>query len=328
MNNIFLTGATGFIGQHLAEKLINDRNKVKIFTRRQIPLFSKLEKSGAEILTGELGSKPLLNEAVEGVDTVIHVAGATKTLTEKEMFRVNAEYTKNLLDACNGKNIRFIFISSQAAAGPAARPDRPVVETDDPNPLTWYGKSKLAAEKEVVEWGKNNDNKFTIIRPPSVFGPKEKDIFACFKLIKKNIAFIMGFKEKRLSIIYVKDLVNAICHLAQKVKPEGATYFACSDDHYSWDELFSAIASAMGKNRYLNLKLPEMTAFPVAFFSELTAKLTKKPALLNFQKIIEMKQDNWICSNYLLKSTGWEPSYSLKEGMEETVKWYRENNWL
>ncbi|HDT11674.1 MAG TPA: NAD(P)-dependent oxidoreductase, partial [bacterium] len=313
---------------HLTEKILACGHQVKILSRRHNQAVSEFEKRGAEISIGEFSDINLLKKSVDSAETVVHLAGATKTLTENDMFKVNVDYTKNLLEACNGKNIHFVYMSSQAAAGPAISPDKPVVESDTPAPLTWYGKSKLAAENEVSKWGEENHNEFTIIRPPSVYGPGEKDIFACFRLMKKHISFSMGFKEKQLSVIYVKDLVSATVHLIENVKPSGKTYFASSDGHYSWEELFSAIATAMGKNKYLKIKLPEITAVPVAFFSESIAKITKTPALLNFQKIIEMKQDYWICSNYLLKSTGWEPSYSLEKGMKETVEWYLANNWL
>jgi dihydroflavonol-4-reductase len=116
--------------------------------------------------------------------------------------------------------------------------------------------------------------------------------------------------------------------MVDNIKPEGKTYFASSDNAYTWEELFAAIASAMNKNNYLNLKLPEFTAFPVAMVSEIIAKATQKPALLNFQKIVEMKEDFWVCSNSLLRSTGWEPAFSIEKGMKETVEWYLANNWL
>ncbi len=328
MQNIVLTGATGFIGQHLATAVLNSDHRLNILSRRQKGEFSGFETKGAKISICELSSKSILKLMTKNCDTVIHLAGTTKTLTEKEMFEVNVEYTKNLLDVCDGRNIHFVYISSQAAAGPAIDPEKPVKESDPPNPLTWYGKSKLKAEEEVINWGKKNNNKFTIIRPPSVFGPGEKDIFSCFKLMNKNLSFSIGYKEKRISVIYVKDLVSAIMHLVENVEPSGKTYFASSDHHYSWEELFSAIAGSMNKKRYLKLKLPEISAVPVAVFSEAMSKITKKPALLNSQKIIEMKQDFWVCSNALLKSTGWTPQYSLDEAMKETANWYKNNNWI
>jgi nucleoside-diphosphate-sugar epimerase len=328
MSKITLTGATGFIGQHFAKEIIASEEELKILSRRKNKLLLDFEKLGARISTLELSDKKGIASELGDCETVIHLAGATKTLTEKEMFKVNVEYTKNLLDVCDGRNIHFVYISSQAAAGPAKNLQNPVKESDSPNPLTWYGKSKLEAENEVKKWGERKNNNYTVIRPPSVFGPGEKDIFSCFKLMNKNLSFSIGYKEKRLSVIYVKDLVSAIMHLSKNIEFSGKTYFASSDDHYSWEELFSAIAQSMNKRKYLKLKLPEFSAVPVAFFSEMMSKITKKPALLNSQKIIEMKQDFWLCSNSLLKSTGWKPKYSIKEAMDETTRWYRENNWL
>jgi len=328
MKKILLTGATGFIGSNLASEVLDKGHSLHIVSRRQNCAILEFEKRGAKISTCELDDLPELKNCTKDIDIIIHLAGATRTLTEKEMFNVNCQYTKNLLDVSENKDIHFIYVSSQAAAGPALSPDIPVTESDTPNPLTWYGKSKLAAEIEVKKWGSRNNNKFTILRPPSVFGPGEKDIFSCFKLMKSNLSLIMGFSRKMLSVVYVKDLVSSILHVAENIEPTGETYFVSSDLPHSWEELFSAIASSMGKQRHLTIKLPEITAYPVACFSELVARIKKEPALINSQKIIEMKQNYWVCSNALIKSTGWKPQYSLSEAMDETVDWYRKNNWL
>ncbi|HPM45673.1 MAG TPA: NAD-dependent epimerase/dehydratase family protein [bacterium] len=326
MKKVIVTGATGFIGSHLVSKLVKMQGvSLTVLTRRMTKDLATLEKSGVEVVLCELSDVHLMKNRFRGVDCLIHLAGATKTLTEKEMFEVNAGYTENLLKSCE-LGTHFVLVSSQAVAGPAKSKDKPVTESDLPNPLTWYGKSKLEAENEVKEWGKSSI--FTIVRPCSVYGPGERDIFSYFKLVKSGLSLTVGFKEKRLSIIYVDDLVNAILHLAFNVKPSGTTYFASGDEDCSWKEFSATVSEAMGKKGVIPVKLPEFASLPVALVSEFIAKMTEKAALLSFQKIIELRQDYWLCSNALLKSTGWKPEYTLQKGVDESVRWYRLNGWL
>jgi nucleoside-diphosphate-sugar epimerase len=251
MNKILVTGSTGFIGRHLVKKLLNNGIKTVIQARRWISEFDGFKKAGAEIYIGELSDRNFLEKIIFDVKCVIHLAGATKSFNEKQMNEINVNYTRNLLSVCNRKGVHFVYISSQAAAGPASSLLSAVTENDTPLPLTWYGKSKLKAEEKVKEWGNNNSNSYTIIRPCSVYGPGEKDIFNYFKLVSRNISITVGKKGKAFSLIYVEDLVNAIVHLSFEIKPEGKTYFASGDENATWEQFSALLAKIMKKPRQI-----------------------------------------------------------------------------
>jgi len=268
-----------------------------------------------------------LNGIIGKDDIVIHCAGATKTIYEDDMTRSNILCTESLLKACESKNVKFVFLSSQAVGGPSSGISHFIDEKDKPNPLTWYGKSKYRAEKTVKAWGEKNQNDYLIVRASSVFGPKEKDFLQYFKLVNHHISLVMGIKEKHLSIIFINDLVNGIFFLLEQKNLKQKTYYLCGDETITWSSFATLIKQAMGKN-VLKIKLPEFAAYPVAAVSELISKISGKPALINFQKIIEMKQNYWLCSNKLIKSLGWAPEFNLKNGILLTLEWYQKKNWL
>ncbi len=221
----------------------------------------------------------------------------------------------------------MIFISSQAAAGPSNQ-HPPVDERRPPHPINWYGISKLQAETIVREWGETHRQNYLILRPSSVFGPRDKDFYLLFKSINKGLCILPGDGSQRLSIIHVNDLVEAVAAVAESEK-RGRTYFVTNDYSCTWIEIAGAIHTALEKSGALTMKLPVAIASPLSRLFDAVAWFTGKPSLLSYQKVIEMKQTAWLCSNRLIKQEqGWQPSFSLAQGMVETAKWYHQEKWL
>ncbi|HNT27210.1 MAG TPA: NAD(P)-dependent oxidoreductase [bacterium] len=326
MKEVLVTGATGFVGGHLTELLLAKGIRPRLLTRRRNDDVSRFEKEGASIYVGEQGDTALLREATDGCDTVIHVAGATKRLIEQEYLDGNLRFTEALLAPLTGGQ-RFILVSSQAAAGPSTG-DRPVVESDPPRPLTWYGKSKLAAEEAVRKWGAEHGDKYLILRPCSVFGPNERDIYTYFQFMDKGILLLLGTGGKKISIIHVADLCDAIVAAAESTVT-GRTFFVANDVPVSWRELGETIRVAMGKKNVLRIAIPEWVAAPIGHAAGLAGRLMGRALPVNGQKVIEMKQDAWICSNGAIKEAlDWRPRLPLAEAVAQTVAWYRANGWL
>jgi nucleoside-diphosphate-sugar epimerase len=330
-----VTGATGFIGSMLAEHLSNrahqqnDKSISRIYCLvRQTSSLLWLKDLPVELVYGDLFAAAALASVLPQVTHVFHLAGVTKARTEQEYFRANGEGTRHLLQLCARharKLERFVYVSSQAAAGPSLD-GHLISEEEPPRPVSIYGRSKLAGEKACQEFWR--EMPITIIRPPVVYGPRERDVYQYFKQVKMGIRPRLGWHERKVSLIHAEDLVDGILLASEHPKAVGETYFMTNPQPYDWQELGKAIATVMRK-KTISIIIPEWIVPIVAAMSELVAKLNNKPALLNFDKVREMRQYYWVCSGEKARQQlGFMPKLSVEEGLRDTWRWYRENGWL
>ncbi|MBL7995744.1 NAD-dependent epimerase/dehydratase family protein [bacterium] len=322
-----VTGATGFIGSHLVESLIAKKYEV-ICTVRPTSDLVWLKGLNCRLVQGDITDRESLIAPVREAEYIFHVGGITKAKKEADYYKINADGSRILYEVCLEHNpgIKKIVHLSSLAAGGAALTVRPRNETDTDSPLTYYGKSKLEGEKYALQYSKLLP--ITILRPPAVYGPREKDIFFYFQLISKHLKPQLGWNKKYLSMIYVSDLVNAILLAAEAPKSNGQIYYVDDGCVYSWQDLSMEIQRAM-QTWTLPLLVPEWLITVAAYIGEAWASLTSKPALLNRQKIIELKQKSWATSSEKIRNElGFQSEYDLKKGCTETVKWYREQGWI
>ncbi|MCK5809216.1 NAD(P)-dependent oxidoreductase [bacterium] len=321
---ILLTGSTGFIGSHTASALLDAGADLILFSRRKNELTKEFEKRGATIYTASFTDSKALESALKDVDIVVHVAAATNGVKKEDLIFSNVTFTEEILKRFSK---RMIHVSSLSAAGPSFE-GVPIKEGEPERPQNWYGESKLEAEQVVKKWGEQNDNNFVILRPSPVFGPREKDFFQYFSMMKMGIRFILGTGKQRISMAYADDVVSSITFMITHPEVKGETFFVCGDSAPDWLEIAAAIQEGMDKKRAMTLKLPEFFVYPVTFVNDIIQKFTKKPALLNSQKLADIKQDSWMCSNEKLKKLGWKPSFSFKEAIKMTAEWYKKEGWL
>lgn len=327
MMRIFVTGATGFIGSFLVEALLDKGYDVRCLVRTTSNLrwISDLD---VECFYGSLLDPSSLKEGLKDVDYVYHVAGITKAGTEKAFYDGNFEATRHLVHAVLDAGMelkRFLHVSSLAAAGPSPT-IRAITEDHPPAPLTYYGKSKLAAEAFLKEYF--DKLPVTIVRPPAVYGPRDTDILDFFKTVKMGIIPQLQGKDKYASLIFVRDLVAGMIQAAEKSKARSQIYYLSDPKPYSYEEFARVILNAMGK-RGIRLPVPLPMMKGIAALSEGFARLTKKNTIINKQKMIEMEQDFWVCSPVKAKKEfGFESRYALVDGVEETLRWYVQNKWL
>ncbi len=326
MDCVALTGATGFIGSHIAEALMNHGFQIRVFVRRKTEFIAKIEAKGAKVFVSHPDDTQTLKKAFENADTVIHCAGLTKALREQDYINVNVSFTKNILDSLDRQQ-KFIFLSSQAASGPS-RNDLPTDENTPPAPITYYGKSKLMAEYHIQQWAQKKHANYTILRPSVVYGPRERDMYCMFRLIKQGIMPLLNGGRMRLSIIHVHDLVKAT--IKTVMSPcDNQIYFVSGDYGYSWEEVCKTIQWAVNRAKALKINLPVSVISPIACVFDTIALARGKPALLNSQKLIEIRQSSWLCSNRKIKNNlKWKPEVSLREGIRQTAHWYFSKNWL
>ena len=313
---IFLTGATGFIGKNLVPLFKGHEIFCLVRSREK---FESIKRDNVFPVYGDIRDElPDLPE----VDVIIHNAGVVRC-SSKKYYEVNSEGTAALLrKAKKIKTLKkIIFISSQAASGPAEF-SRPAEESDESRPVSDYGKSKVLAEKFVRESGVP----YIILRPAAVYGPGDRDLFVTFKMVKKGIAFLPAGK-KYINFINVKDVCAGIekavfspCH--------NGTFFLAYPEIETQESFVRVIAERAGKECRI-IRVPLFLLRAAGAFFAVVGFFTRKTALLNPQKVKEITAEHWLVNpERMLNGLGFQPRYDLKIGVALTLKWYEEHGWL
>jgi nucleoside-diphosphate-sugar epimerase len=322
-----VTGGQGFIGSHLCARLLAEGHRVRVLARPSSDL-GNLAGLDVEVAPADITQAETLPSAVAGCELVFHAAAVLKGLHERDLLRVNAEGTRNLAAAsvaATPRPARFVYVSSLAAAGPSPGGTRPHTENTAPQPLTWYGRSKLAGEDAVraaagLAW--------TIVRPPIVFGPRERDVLGYFRIARRGFLPVVGAADRFYSLIYVEDLVEGLVRAAVAPVSAGQVYYLAGPEVVSWVELGRLIAAALGVTGR-TLRLPEAVAVLAGHAADLIARARGRPEIFSSQKVVEMLAPAWVCSaEKAARELGWRAATPLPEALANTARWYREHGWL
>jgi len=324
-----VTGATGFIGSHLVDALLERGVEVRCLVRRSSNR-RWLEGKPVELVEASLEDPDSLAPAVREVEIVYHVAGLIAARSYEEFLRGNRDATANLLAAVRryAPGIRrFVFLSSLAAVGPAPSLAEPVTEQTPYHPITAYGRSKQAAE-EVVRAAADT-LPITIVRPPAVYGPRDAATLPFFRSVRLGIAPLIGFRDKYLSLVHVRDLVRGILLAAESPQAVGQIYFISSEEVYTWAQLTEAARVALGRRYVWRVRVPHAFVMGIASVAEVAGWVMKRPPVFDFEKGRDLIQPYWICSVEKARTElGYRQCVGLVEGMQETVQWYRQHGWL
>ena len=325
---ILLTGANGFVGSHILDRLRAAQRPVAVLLRKTSNTrFIENHLPHVDVHYGSLADADSLQEAMRDADCVIHCAAKTKAVHIAEYYEVNGEGTGNLVRAVNalkGSVKHLIHISSLAAGRPADA-STPALEGDVPQPVSEYGKSKLRAEEAVKKYC---DVPYTILRPSAVYGPRDADFLSAFKAVRRHLMPIVGSGRTQLSIAYVGDVAEAALRCLDDPVAHGKTYHVAAPDPCTTRGFLREIAAAMNV-RALPVRLPFAALYPICVGQELLARVTGKPSILSRQKLAEMKAPGWVCSTDLIRrEIGFTADTPLREGIARTIAWYEQNGWL
>ncbi len=326
-----VTGASGFVGSTLCEELLRRGVETHALMRSTS---SSVNLGAAKVIPvkGSLGDVESLSRAVAEADVIYHVAGVTAARSQADFFTANAEGTRNLLQAVrkSGRKIkRFVYVSSLAAAGPS-RPDKPNFEDDPTHPVSDYGLSKLGGEKAVAEF--KSYFPVAVVRPPAVYGPRDKGVYTFFQAIRGGVLPLLGMSNpdpRRYSFVHVDDLVQGIVKtgVSETIR-SGETFYISGDGEFSWEEAMRLIARGMEKQA-VPVRLPIVAMKGAAALCTAYSKAFGKVLPFSLDKIKEIEAPAWTCSNQKAKTAlGFEPYWTLERGLAQTAKWYRENGWL
>lgn len=323
---VLITGASGFVGYHLIAQALDAGLQVFAAVRPSSDVshlkdfdvtYTNLQYNSVEALKADI----LKN----GYNYIIHASGTTKAKTKAEYNRINAEYSRNLAQAAADSNIeKFVFVSSLAALGPAGDISAEILDDSVPKPVTSYGESKLLAEQYLNEI---ENLPLLTFRPTAVYGPREKDIFIVLKSFNMGLEPYIGRFSQRLSFIYVKDLVDVLLS-ALKSDIVHRTYNVSDGRDYDRYALGNYSKKFLNK-KTLKFHLPVAgVSLLASCMDRLYANSNSTPAL-NKEKMSELTAANWACDiSKLQEDLNFAPKFNLEQGLEETLSWYKKNNWL
>lgn len=317
-----VTGASGFVGSHLVEELLRRNWRVRVLLRATSSR-QWLPVDRIEIVAGDVTDAPSLAAAVPGASAVFHLAAITSATRASDYVRVNVDGTRQLCEAIRARNAgaAVICCSSLAAGGPA-RSGHPVTEADAPHPITAYGASKLAAEGIIAAAGL----RAVIVRPPAVYGPRDHDVLAAFRLATRGLAVRLGPRGQRLSFVHVEDLARGLADAADRGIGRGMYYVSGAVN--TWEELVSALGAAVGR-RVWPLRVPVTLGRAVAAVGQLVARIDRHKPLLTLDRIRDLTEPDWGCDDTRAREElGYAPRIPLVEGMRATAAWYRAAGWL
>ncbi|MEX0779953.1 MAG: NAD(P)-dependent oxidoreductase [Balneolales bacterium] len=320
----FITGGTGFIGSHLVDFLISGDAEVRCLVRNQEKW---LEGKQYTKVIGDMHDLPVLQKGMKDADIVFHLAGLVKAPDYPEFYRVNVDATENVIRMARKCGVKkIVILSSLAAAGPSN--GTPLAEDDQHEVVSMYGKSKKKME-EMIHSLSDEKTSITIIRPPAVYGPREDQIYSLFKMASKGIFPILGKKgaDKRLSLIYVSDLVEGMMLAANNQKKGVETYYISSEKTYTWEEVKTATSNVLNK-RLQVIYLKPAVAKKIAGTIEQVSSFFGHYPVINREKANEMILE-WTCSvEKAKKELDYRQHVPLETGITKTINWYKKHNWL
>jgi len=313
---IAVTGGSGFVGRKLVSALVERGHKVRVLSRSA----RESDNPSVEFAAVDYADVNYITAALEGCDTVYHLAAAIFAYNYAGFEKANVKTARTLVSACNRSGVRrVIMVSSLAAAGFSPDPSKPRVETDAPAPASDYGITKLGAERELDKLRKEIQR--TVFRPPIVYGKNDSGVSKIASWVKRGLMVNTADPNAYFSFIYVDDLVDALCASLEKKETYGQTYFVCEEKNYTWTNFINMMAAKMGREKVKLISAPLWLLKTVAFFYETAARIFGFEPALNYDKIKEaVVPGHWICSPAKWVALTGQKFTPLEQGLEKSFK--------
>ena len=358
----FITGGTGFIGRRLAFKLVEAGKRV-VCLARPTSNRAPLAALGVSFIDGDLSDLEALRRGIDGADAVFHLAGLTRETRSGDFQKVNCAGSVNVASACadlGGK--RLVAVSSLACAGIGLREPKAVPageeayapyrlrrETDLPRPLSPYGRSKFAAENELLQFA--DRVAISVARPPYVFGEGDMASLKLFQMVNKGGKITLpGYLDQFYSFVYVDDLADALIAIeerGERLTPtslaptdpdsKGArgtcsgtgVYFVCSPVAIKFSTFGKLIGAAYGRSRVSAIRVPPLGVLGAGVYGEIYKRVRGKIPPFDLNKAIEAVRGPWICSGAKAAAQlGLDFGPELDGKIARTAKWYEREGLL
>lgn len=332
-----VTGANGFIGAHLAQRLVDRGDEVTCLVRRTSNV-ERIEPLPVSLAYGDITDVDSLSEPISGTDVVYHLGATIRALSNRQYYRVNEGGTENVARVCAGqeKPPVMVLVSSLSAVAPSE--DGTPIREDHPSaPVSHYGLSKRAAERVARRYADRVP--ITVVRAAGVFGEADR---SCLPMFKPIFQFGVHVYPAPLcvSMIHCADLVELIILAAERgrrIDPKGRAedgdakgfYFGACDEYPTYREFGQMIGRALGRDRVRMVAVPSALVWSLASFNELTGQVIRRPHIFALDRCRDATAGCWFCSpQAAVDDLGFRPKASLAERLRQTADWYRTQGWL
>ena len=322
----FVTGATGFVGGHVARALSGEGWHVKALVRHGGNAHRlEMRELAVEIVPSDLARRADIANAVAGCDAIVHVAGLVKARTLDDYRQANVRSTEFLLRAArqSAPEAVFVLVSSQAAAGPA-REGNPVREGDVARPMSSYGVSKREAEEAVErEW----TGPWIVLRPAVVYGPGDRGLLPLFRAAARGWVPVPAGRS-RIQVIHAEQAALAIARAAGRSDLAGRTGFLCDPEPVTIRDFAGTIARLPPRPARL-VTIPDGFVRAAALAASVSEIVTRQPRPFNADKAREILAGDWLCDSAPLRQDLRLPApTALDVGLQATWAWYAREGWL
>lgn len=326
-----VTGAPGWLGTRLVEALLGKAPDLTQFSSRgarpvralTIPGLdaSPLTAMGAEVVTGDVRNPESLTTAMQGVDTVFHLAGLIHPKKIPELYEINTEGTKNMLAAARAAGVRrFIYISSNSPAGCNKKRHALMKESNPVNPYKGYGKSKALAEDAVNAANQEGVFETVILRPCWFYGPNQPERQSrFFKMIKAGKPIVFGDGNNLRSMSYIDNSVQGMLLAEGATHAAGQTYWIADERAYSTLEIYETVADILGVTNFKPRHIPGLASEICELIDDVLQAVGMY--ITEFHVAGEMNKDIACSIEKAKRELGYRPTIDLREGMRRSIEW-------
>lgn len=324
---VLVTGATGYTGGHLCDRLVAEGYSVRALVREPNGS-ADLHSRGVEVAVGDLRNARSLEQAVNGIDVVYHIAALfrTENVSRNDMWETNAQGPQDLLDASIKAGVqRFVHCSTVGVHGNIKNP--PANEEAPYSPGDHYQKSKTEGERRVLKYMKEGLVPTVVFRPTGIYGPGDMRWLKLIKAIKSRMYFMVGSGEVLFHAVYIDDLIDGIIRCGTREEAVGNVYILGGEHPITLNQMYGTIAEELNV-RPIHIRVPFAPVYAAGYLCELIFKpLGINPPLYR-RRVKFFKNTRWFDISKAKNDLGFKPAIDMKTGIHLTVEWYRENGWL
>lgn len=325
---VLVTGGTGFTGKALVKRLLDERHEVVALDYKEGIKTDELRQWGAKVVIGSVADRRVVDECMQGVEIVHHLAAAFRELNVPNSFYwdINVQGTRNVLEAAARVGAaKFVYCSTCGVHGnvehPPANEDAPIAPAD------YYQRTKYEAEPVVQEFA-SRGLKTAILRPAAIYGPGDPERFGMiFRRVKSGVFPMFGDGKAYYHPLYIDNFVDVFMALMRPGVGDGRTYLVADKEYVQIEDLVRRVAKAMGTT----VRIPHLPIWPVIAVGHVVEKACKP---FRITPPIFPRRVDWYRQNRAFdisraeRELGYRPAVGLDEGLRRTAEWYRAEGYL